>query len=61
MGNRACTVIIRDRSACDPKHGKPEKREVILHGRWLNGPHVLVKFKKTGSLSLSAASGKPVD
>jgi DNA ligase D-like protein (predicted ligase)/DNA ligase D-like protein (predicted 3'-phosphoesterase) len=44
----AGTVSIWDRGTYTTKHWDDEKIEVTLHGRRLNGPYVLVKFKRAG-------------
>ena len=43
----AGTVTIWDSGTYETKHWDAEKIEVVLHGRRLNGPYVLVKFKRT--------------
>jgi bifunctional non-homologous end joining protein LigD len=45
----AGTVTIWDSGTYDTKHWNPEKIEVTLHGSRLNGPYVLVKFKRAGT------------
>jgi DNA ligase D-like protein (predicted 3'-phosphoesterase) len=44
----AGTVSIWDSGTYDTKHWDDEKIEVTLHGRRLNGPYVLVKFRRAG-------------
>ena len=44
----AGTVSIWDSGTYTTKHWDYEKIEVVLHGRRLNGPYVLVKFKRAG-------------
>jgi len=44
----AGTVSIWDSGTYDTKHWDDDKIEVTLHGRRLNGPYVLVKFKRAG-------------
>jgi DNA ligase D-like protein (predicted ligase)/DNA ligase D-like protein (predicted 3'-phosphoesterase) len=44
----AGTVTIWDSGTYDTKHWDDEKIEVTLHGHRLNGPYVLVKFKRAG-------------
>jgi DNA ligase D-like protein (predicted ligase)/DNA ligase D-like protein (predicted 3'-phosphoesterase) len=45
----AGTVTIWDSGTYVTKHWDAEKIEVMLHGRRLNGPYVLVKFKRAGT------------
>ena len=45
----AGTVSIWDSGTYETKHWDAEKIEVMLHGRRLNGPYVLVKFKRAGT------------
>ena len=44
----AGTVTIWDSGTYTTKHWDDEKIEVIFHGHRLNGPYVLVKFKRAG-------------
>ena len=44
----AGTVAIWDSGTYDTKHWDDAKIEVALHGRRLNGPYVLVKFRRAG-------------
>jgi bifunctional non-homologous end joining protein LigD len=44
----AGTVTIWDHGTYETKHWDDEKIEVTLHGRRLDGPYVLVKFKRAG-------------
>ena len=44
----AGTVSIWDNGTYDTKHWDSDKIEVTLHGRRLNGPYVLVAFKRAG-------------
>jgi len=44
----AGTVTIWDSGTYDTKHWDEEKIEVVLHGRRLDGPYVLVKFARAG-------------
>ena len=44
----AGTVTIWDSGTYTTKHWDDAKIEVTLHGRRLNGPYVLVKFKRAG-------------
>jgi DNA ligase D-like protein (predicted 3'-phosphoesterase) len=44
----AGTVSIWDNGTYDTKHWDGDKIEVTLHGRRLNGPYVLVTFKRAG-------------
>ncbi len=44
----AGTVTIWDSGTYETKHWDAEKIEFTLHGRRLDGPYVLVKFKRTG-------------
>jgi bifunctional non-homologous end joining protein LigD len=44
----AGTVSIWDNGTYDTKHWDNEKIEIFFHGKRLNGPYVLVKFKKAG-------------
>jgi len=44
----AGTVTIWDSGTYETKHWDPEKIEVTLHGRRLQGQYVLVKFKRAG-------------
>jgi bifunctional non-homologous end joining protein LigD len=44
----AGTVAIWDSGTYDTKHWDDEKIEVTLHGRRLEGPYVLVKFRRAG-------------
>ena len=44
----AGTVTIWDSGTYETKHWDDEKIEVMLHGKRLNGPYVLVKFKRAG-------------
>ena len=43
----AGTVTIWDSGTYETKHWDAEKIEVVLHGQRLDGPYVLVKFKRT--------------
>jgi DNA ligase D-like protein (predicted 3'-phosphoesterase) len=45
----AGTVTIWDRGTYETKHWDAEKIEVTLHGGRLDGPYVLVKFRRAGS------------
>ncbi|MFZ1128266.1 non-homologous end-joining DNA ligase [Methanoregula sp.] len=45
----AGTVTIWDSGTYETKHWDAEKIEIALHGRRLNGPYVLVKFKLAGN------------
>ena len=44
----AGTISIWDSGTYETKHWDDEKIEVLLHGKRLNGPYVLVKFKRAG-------------
>jgi DNA ligase D-like protein (predicted ligase)/DNA ligase D-like protein (predicted 3'-phosphoesterase) len=44
----AGTVTIWDSGTYETKHWDAEKIEITLHGQRLNGPYVLVKFKRVG-------------
>ena len=44
----AGTVSIWDNGTYDTKHWDDEKIEIFFHGKRLNGPYVLVKFKRAG-------------
>ena len=44
----AGTVSIWDSGTYDTKHWDDDKIEVTLHGKRLNGPYVLVKFRRAG-------------
>lgn len=44
----AGTVSIWDNGTYDTKHWDPYKIEITLHGKRLNGPYVLVRFKRAG-------------
>ncbi len=44
----AGTVSIWDSGTYDTKHWDAEKIEITFHGDRLNGPYVLVKFKRAG-------------
>jgi DNA ligase D-like protein (predicted ligase)/DNA ligase D-like protein (predicted 3'-phosphoesterase) len=44
----AGTVSIWDSGTYDTKHWDDEKIEITLHGKRLNGPYVLVKFRRAG-------------
>ena len=45
----AGTVSVWDHGTYETKHWDTEKIEVILHGKRLEGPYVLVKFKRAGA------------
>jgi DNA ligase D-like protein (predicted 3'-phosphoesterase) len=44
----AGTVSIWDNGTYDTKHWDDEKIEIMFRGKRLNGPYVLVKFKRAG-------------
>ena len=44
----AGTVSIWDNGTYDTKHWDPDKIEITFHGRRMNGPYVLVRFKRAG-------------
>jgi len=44
----AGSVSIWDNGTYDTKHWDPDKIEITLHGRRIEGPYVLVRFKRAG-------------
>ena len=44
----AGNVSIWDNGTYDTKHWDPDKIEITFHGRRMNGPYVLVRFKRAG-------------
>ncbi len=44
----AGTVSIWDNGTYDTKHWDPDKIEITFHGQRMNGPYVLVRFKRAG-------------